>query len=139
MKPTAEHSANRFKTIITEAANRAEVTALLIRCGYRVYRPEADSHGEDLIVRTPSTELRAVQLKGRPVVNQKYLGKSNIWMLFPSQRYKSSSPRSWYFVPHGVLYKWMKKRHGHTWKRGWSCNMTRELSAFLEQWKLRET
>jgi hypothetical protein len=36
-----------------EAANRAESTALLIRAGYRVYRPEADCYGEDLIVRTP--------------------------------------------------------------------------------------
>jgi hypothetical protein len=32
-----------------EAANRAEATALLIRAGYRVYRPEADCYGEDLI------------------------------------------------------------------------------------------
>jgi hypothetical protein len=30
-----------------EAANRAEATALLIRVGYRVYRPEADCYGED--------------------------------------------------------------------------------------------
>src|SRR5216684_1055687 len=37
-----------------EAANRAEATALLIRAGYRVYRPEADGYGEDLVVRTPS-------------------------------------------------------------------------------------
>src|SRR5258707_15509303 len=37
-----------------EAANRAEATALLIRAWYRVYRPEADGYGEDLVVRTPS-------------------------------------------------------------------------------------
>lgn len=52
-----------------EAANRAEVTALLIPEGYRVYRPEADSHGEDLILRTPRGALRAVQLKSRPAVD----------------------------------------------------------------------
>jgi hypothetical protein len=28
-----------------EAANRAEATAILIRHGYRVYRPEADVSG----------------------------------------------------------------------------------------------
>ena len=33
-----------------EAANRAEATALLIRADYRVYRPEADCYGEDLVV-----------------------------------------------------------------------------------------
>ena len=32
-----------------EAANRAEVTAILIRAGYRVYRPDADVSGEDLV------------------------------------------------------------------------------------------
>lgn len=49
-----------------EAANRAEATALLIRAGYRVYRPEADCYGEDLVVRTPSGGLLPVQLKSRP-------------------------------------------------------------------------
>jgi phosphoglycolate phosphatase-like HAD superfamily hydrolase len=43
-----------------EAANRAEATALLIRCGYRVYRPEADAYGEDLVVRDPGGHLMAV-------------------------------------------------------------------------------
>lgn len=52
-----------------EAANRAEVTALLILSGHRVYRPEADGYGEDLIHRTPNGDLRAVQLKGRPTVD----------------------------------------------------------------------
>jgi len=49
-----------------EAANRAEATAILIRAGYRMYRPEADVSGEDLVIRTPKGELRAVQMKGRP-------------------------------------------------------------------------
>jgi hemolysin activation/secretion protein len=47
-----------------EAANRAEVTAVLIRAGYRVYRPEADVSGEDLVIRIPEGELRSVQMKG---------------------------------------------------------------------------
>lgn len=33
-----------------EAANHAEATALLIRYGYRVYRPEVDVSGEDLVI-----------------------------------------------------------------------------------------
>lgn len=52
-----------------EAANRAEATALLIRYGYRVYRPEADVSGEDLVIRTPEGALVAVQLKSRLTVN----------------------------------------------------------------------
>lgn len=38
---------------LTEAANRGEVTSILIRAGWRVYRPEADVHGEDLVLRHP--------------------------------------------------------------------------------------
>ena len=49
-----------------EAANRAEATALLIRAGYRVYRPGADGYGEDLVVRTPSGELLPLPLRSRP-------------------------------------------------------------------------
>ena len=48
-------------TNLIEAANCAEVTAILIRAGYRVYRPEADVSGEDLIIRIPEGELRSVQ------------------------------------------------------------------------------
>src|ERR1700688_566658 len=48
-----------------EAVNRAEATALLIRTGYRLYRPEADCDGEDLILRTPSGEFYPVQCLAR--------------------------------------------------------------------------
>ncbi len=54
-----------------EAANRAEATEILIRAGFRVYRPEADCYGEDLILRKPNGELLAVQLKSRWTVDQK--------------------------------------------------------------------
>lgn len=55
-----------LKSNEVEAANRAEATALLIRAGFRVYRPEADVSGEDLVIRTQDGELRTVQMKGRP-------------------------------------------------------------------------
>ncbi len=44
-----------------EAANRAEATAILIRTGFRVYRPEADVSGEDIVIRTPDGELCATR------------------------------------------------------------------------------
>src|SRR5881396_3754081 len=70
-----------------EAANRAEATALLIRVGYRVYRPEADCYGEDLVLRTPSGKLRAVQLKSRMTVDRHKYGGTSLWMLFPSTKF----------------------------------------------------
>jgi hypothetical protein len=80
-------NSSQFASAVTEAANRAEVTALLIRCGYRVYRPEADTHGEDLVVRTPEGRLLGVQMKGRATVNGKKYGGKDLLMLFPSARY----------------------------------------------------
>ena len=79
-----------------EAANRAEVTALLIRSGVRVYRPEADVQGEDLVLRNPSGGLRSVQLKSRPTVEQARYGGRGIWMLFPDPKF--SLGRDWFLT-----------------------------------------
>ena len=89
-----------------EAANRAEATALLIRAGFRVYRPEADCYGEDLVIRTPSGKLLTVQLKGRPTVNNPKYGAHDIWMLFPDPK-----KRDWFLVPHKALYAWVERKH----------------------------
>jgi hypothetical protein len=133
---------NRFGATIIEAANRAEVTALLIRCGYRVYRPEADYDGEDLVVRLPSNEFLSVQLKSRAKVDLKRYGNRKISMLFPSSPYSQTKPRVWFLVPHDHLYGWVEKRHGHlqTSKKhlNWSYpSISRDLCEFLDGWKLR--
>ena len=104
-----------------EAANRAEATALLIRVGYRVYRPEADCYGEDMILRAPNGDLRAVQLKSRMTVNRKKYG--GLWMLFPSAKFTADARRDWFLVPHDVLYELIEQKHGHAPKFNgeWSC------------------
>ncbi len=106
-----------------EAANRAEATALLIRAGYRVYRPEADCYGEDLVLRTPNGKLLAVQLKSRMTVNRDKYGNTSLWMLFPSTKFKAGIRREWLLVPHDVLYELVEKNHGHapTFAGEWSC------------------
>lgn len=106
-----------------EAANRAEATALLIRAGYRVYRPEADCYGEDLVLRTPRGKLLAVQLKSRMTVNRDKYGNTSLWMLFPRTKFKAGARREWLLVPHAVLYDLVEKSHGHTPKftGEWSC------------------
>lgn len=76
-----------------EAANRAEATAILIRAGYRVYRPEADVSGEDLVVRTPDGKLRLVQMKSRPTVELRRYGGKDIWMLFLTRKAPSPDDR----------------------------------------------
>ncbi|SIT52817.1 hypothetical protein BQ8794_10187 [Mesorhizobium prunaredense] len=124
-----------------EAANRAEVTALLIRCGYRVYRPEADVYGEDLVIRTPEGHLIPVQLKGRLSVDfVRYGGRSPaMWMLFPDQPYKQDIRRDWFLVPHDRLFDLLKSKHGHSakWRDIWNVRtVSRDQRAFLDQWKL---
>ncbi|MGD0007206.1 MAG: hypothetical protein ABSE93_01500 [Terriglobia bacterium] len=94
-----------------EAANRAEITAILIRIGYRVYRPEADCYGEDLMLRTPNGKIRAVQLKSRPTVDWKKYGMKSLWMLFPDT--KGSGGRKWFLIPHDKFYRWIKSMYGH--------------------------
>jgi hypothetical protein len=113
-----------------ESANRAEATALLIRTGYRVYRPEADVDGEDLVVKTPSRKLIAVQLKSRLTVDLKrYGGHNRIWMLFPNKKFKQDEARIWYLVPHHELFAQIKFRHGHTkkWNNKWSSSSVSKI------------
>jgi hypothetical protein len=114
-----------------EAANRAEATVLLIRAGYRVYRPEADVSGEDLVIRTPDGELRPAQLKGRPSVDWNRYGARGIWMLFPDPAGRKPG-RPWFFVPHDELFAWIKNRHGAApgWCDAWSYP---KLSAALRE------
>jgi hypothetical protein len=125
-----------------EAANRAEVTALLIRSGYRVYNPEADVSGEDLILRTPSGALIAVQQKGRLFVDNGRYGVAgeDIWMLFPECPYVPNKRRSWYLVPHNILFDWLKGRHGHAagWNDVWGVrSLSKEQRAFLEKYEVK--
>src|SRR5258708_2305161 len=93
-----------------EAANPAEPTALLIRAGYRVYRPEADCYGEDLILREPCGQLRVTQLKSCPTVNRLKYGGKDIWMLFPDTNIPTASGRKWFLVPHDLFYAWIENR-----------------------------
>jgi hypothetical protein len=100
----APDTGSRFRQAHTEATNRAEATALLIRCGYRVYRPEADIEGEGLVVRDPTGTLSGVQLKGRPLVDWRRYSDRQLLMLFPSAPYTRGIARSWFLVPHDPFF-----------------------------------
>jgi hypothetical protein len=109
-----------------EAANRAEVTALLIRAGYRVYRPEADCYGEDLILRDREGTLHAVQLKSRPTVDPARYGG------------EATGERKWFLVPHDDLCNRLKE-HGDSFRKDdtWStAHISKSLSEFLKSFRL---
>ena len=136
-----ELSNSRFRSALIEAENRAEATAILIRQGYRVYRPEADYEGEDLLVRKPNGECVAVPLKSRLRVDKKRYGRVEIWMLFPSRPFVTDKPRDWYLIPHRTLFAEMRKHHGQT--AGWQKNenwgvkiVPRAMATFLTEWRI---
>jgi hypothetical protein len=134
MGSNADQSGLRFHQ--TGAADRAEATALLIRCGYGVYYPE---NGEDLVVRSPSGELRAVQLEKHPIVDWKRYGARRLWMLFPSASYDHSSTRVWFLILHDHFYDWVERRHLSTpkWASYWRYPvMSQDLRTFLTEWEL---
>ncbi len=122
-----------FDRKLIEAANRAEVSAILIRNGYRVYAPEADVDGVDLVLREKSGRILPVQQKGRPACHEKYRGQG-ITMLFPEPK---SVPlrRSWYLILHDQLFNHAKSNYkssddfvGRHWP-----TMTKKLRDFLDQ------
>jgi hypothetical protein len=133
----------RANTQEIEAANRAEVTALLIRSGYRVYRPEADIDGEDLVLAMPEDskktaprELIKVQLKSRPYVDKPRYGGKKLWMLFPSAKFSPTERRDWFLIEHDVLFEWTKKDRSEGWGDIWSYpTISKKLREFLEKEK----
>lgn len=131
-------SDNKLTSNEIEAANRAEATAILIRAGYRVYRPEADVSGEDLVIRAPDGELRPVQMKGRPSVEWRRYGGRQIWMLFPDPSGRKPG-RPWFFIKHDDLFSRVKNRHGAApgWNDAWSYpRMSVDLRELLQPFML---
>lgn len=104
----------KVSTLVIEAQNLAEITALLLPKNYMIYRPEADIDGVDLVLKTPDKLLIECQLKGRCHVESKKYGQRNIWMLFPGKG--SAFHRSWYLIKHDELLKIQRKNHGHAAK-----------------------
>ncbi|QFT76773.1 hypothetical protein [Erythrobacter sp. THAF29] len=116
------------------------MTALLIRRGYLVYRPEADVGGEDLVLRLPDERLAAVQLKSRMTVDWNRYGGKGMWMLFPDQPWNSLTRRCWFLVPHDELFEFLNENHGHTKsfadKRWSAIRPSKAALLFLEDFKL---
>lgn len=91
-----------MKSNEVEPANRAEITALLISGGYRVYRPEADIDGEDLILCTPAGRLVRAKQKPCRSVDHVRNEKRDLWMLFPDVSGRVPG-RAWSPVGHEIL------------------------------------
>lgn len=130
----------RFKQAATEAANRAEATAHLIRCSYRVYRPEADIEGEDLVLRLPQGALVPVQLKPRLYVDGPRYAGLGLYMLFPIGIFTPAEPRPWFLAEHDPLFDEVQSRHGHTpgWTGRWhNAHPSAVLRNYLKPFRIK--
>jgi hypothetical protein len=128
-------------TLLIEAQNLAEVTAILLSKNYMVYRPEADIDGVDIVLKNPKGELIKCQLKGRSHVESNKYGKRDIWMLFPQKG--EPFKRNWYLIKHDELLKIQKNRHGKAPKwndslKGeyWTEEVGVKLSDILEEFSI---
>jgi hypothetical protein len=56
-------------------------------------------------------------------------------MLFPSQKFSLSTPRSWFLIEHDRLFGWVEQRHGAApkWTKIWSYpSISIDLAGFLK-------
>jgi hypothetical protein len=95
---------------IIEAQNLNEVSTILLKKGFMLYRPEADVDGVDFIIQTPENNFLKCQLKSRAYVLWNKYGNKNIYMVFPE--HGDSFNREWYLIPHDTLFQILKSLHG---------------------------
>lgn len=80
-----------------EVFNFHKVAAILAEYGFNCLKLTDDWQGADFLAyqMLGGTETLKVQLKSRPTIDKKYIGK-NIWITFPLAS-------SWYLIEHDVL------------------------------------
>ena len=85
-----------------ESYNFQKLSAVLADYGFTTYRMHDDLKGADFFAIGTNGDILKVQLKGRFVVDRKYLGK-DILMGFPDGD-------QWYLYPHDQFYDLVIKR-----------------------------
>jgi len=86
---------SRYRTQVREVINRNIVVSLALEQGFNAFLPVYDGGIDFILYRESDGEVRQVQLKGRRMIDKKYIGR-NIWMAFPIDG-------DWYMVPHDEM------------------------------------
>ena len=73
---------SRFRTQIREVINRNTVVSLALDKGFNAFLPVYDGGVDFILYRESDGCVRKVQLKGRWMIDRKYIGR-DIWMAFP--------------------------------------------------------
>jgi hypothetical protein len=135
---------NKKSSLIVEASNLAEVTALLLSKNYMLYRPEADINGIDFLLTDPFDKVFKCQLKSRAFIHPNMYGRKNIWMIFPGKG--EPFARDWFLIPHDKLHELLKAKHGDapqwhhpTLGEYWHTPVSEELASKLSKYSIKAT
>ena len=80
-----------------EVINRNAVVSLALEQGFNAFLPVYDGGVDFILYRESDNTVRKVQLKGRWMIDKKYIGR-DIWMAFPIGT-------DWYLMPHDEMLK----------------------------------
>jgi hypothetical protein len=90
-----DYDMNRYRSQVREVINRNIVVSLALEQGFNAYLPVYDGGIDFILCRESDGQLLQVQLKGRLMIDKKYIGR-NIWMAFPISD-------DWYLMPHDKI------------------------------------
>lgn len=83
---------SRYRSQVREVINRNTVVSLALAQDFNAFLPVYDGGVDFILYRESDGLVRKVQLKGRWMIDRKYVGR-DIWMAFPIGG-------DWYLMPH---------------------------------------
>lgn len=86
---------SRYRSQVREVINRNTVVSLALDQGFNAFLPVYDGGVDFILYRESDGLVRKVQLKGRWVIDRKYVGR-DIWIAFPIGT-------DWYLMPHDEM------------------------------------
>ena len=101
---------SRYRAQIKEVINRNMLVSLALDKGYNAFLPVYDSGIDLILYNERDDETKLVQLKGRWIIDKKYVGR-NIWIAFQDRG-------RWYLAPHDKMIE-HADRYGYTETSSW--------------------
>ncbi len=119
---------SRYRSQVREVINRNTVVNLALEQGFNAFLPVYDGGVDFILYRESDGLVRKVQLKGRWMIDRKYIGR-DIWIAFPIAG-------DWYLMPHDEMLA-SAEANGVTqtasWKEGGAYSRPRLSAAVVAQ------
>lgn len=119
---------SRYCSQIREVINRNIVVSLALEQGFNAFLPVYDGGVDFILYHEESNVTRRVQLKGRWMIDRKYVGR-DIWMAFPIGN-------DWYLMPHDEMLKFAEEdrvTQTTSWIEGGAYSRRRPSVAVIAQ------